>query len=263
MKFGAQLYTVHDHMKSLEDFEQTLKKISDIGFRYVQVSGSCKYEPQWLKEKLEKYNLTCVLTHISPDDLKGDPAKVAKEHDVFNCNYVGLGGMPRLWSFDEFSNDEVIEKFVEEFSPVINTLSENNKLFMYHHHHYEFAKLKNGKTIWQTLLESFSENKMGITLDTYWLQYAGYNPIEVIDSLKGRIPCVHFKDYSVSRSKDDQVRFAPVGKGSLDWDKIIPACEAAGTEFALIEQDNCFGEDPFKCLEESFNFLKSKGLSEK
>lgn len=263
MKFGVQLYTLHDYMKTLEDFDNTLKRVSEIGFHYIQVSGACKFEPQWLKERLEKYDLECILTHVEPDDLKADPAQVAKDHDVFGCKYVGLGGMPRLWSHKEFTNDEVIDKFLEEFTPVVEGLYANGKYFMYHNHHFEFAKLKNGKTIWETILNTFPTEKLGVTLDTYWIQYSGLNPVKVIKSLKGRIPCVHFKDYSICRDEEHPVRFAPVGRGNLDWDNIIPACEEAGTEYIFIEQDICFGEDPFKCLEESFNFLKSKGISEK
>ena len=55
MKIGAQLYTLHEYTKTLEDFEETLKKVAEIGFKYVQVSGVCEYTPEWLKEKLEKY----------------------------------------------------------------------------------------------------------------------------------------------------------------------------------------------------------------
>ena len=54
MKFGAQLYTVKDYMQNLEDFENTLKRVSEIGYKYVQVSGTCDFEAEWLKEKLEK-----------------------------------------------------------------------------------------------------------------------------------------------------------------------------------------------------------------
>ena len=43
MEIGAQLYTVRDYAKTTEDFAETLKKIADIGYRIVQVSGTCGY----------------------------------------------------------------------------------------------------------------------------------------------------------------------------------------------------------------------------
>ena len=76
MKFGAQLYTLHDYTKTLEDFEETLKKVSEIGFKYVQVSGTCAFEPEWLKEKLEKYGLECVLTHTDLPEMMENPASI-------------------------------------------------------------------------------------------------------------------------------------------------------------------------------------------
>ncbi len=50
MQIGAQLYSVRKYTQTLEDFSKTLKTISDIGYRVVQVSGTCAYDPYWLKE---------------------------------------------------------------------------------------------------------------------------------------------------------------------------------------------------------------------
>ena len=46
----------------------------------------------------------------------------------------------------------------------------------------------------------------------------------------------------------------------MDFDKIIKACADAGTEYLLVEQDDCNGEDPFACLEKSYQFLTSRGF---
>ena len=263
MKIGAQLYTLHDYTKTLEDLEETLKKVAEIGFKYVQVSGTCEFEPEWLKEKLEKYGLECVLTHTDAKKMFYDTKKVCDDHDVFDCKYIGIGGMPRLWSFDEFTSDEVVDKFIEEFITVMQTFKENGKYMMYHNHHYEFAKMKNDNFMWDELINRIPADLMGFTLDTYWIQYGGKNPVKEIKKLAGRIPCVHFKDYKVVRGGDPQIQYAPIGDGNLDWDEIIAACKESGAKFALIEQDDCFGADPFECLKRSYDFLISKGLEAK
>ncbi len=261
MKIGAQLYTLHDYTKTLEDFENSLKKVSEIGFKYVQVSGTCDYEPKWLKDKLEKYGLKCILTHSKPENMLSNPVKVCKDHDIFDCKYIGLGGMPRLWNFDVFTSDEVVDKFIEDYMDVMKAFKENGKYMMYHNHHYEFAKMKNGNYMWDELAERIPADLMGFTLDTYWIQFGGKNPVKEIKKLAGRLPCVHFKDYEIVRGpKDQAVRYAPVGSGNLDWDEIIPACKESGVQYVLIEQDDCFDNDPFECLKSSFEFLKSKGL---
>ena len=119
MKFGAQLYTLKDYIQNLEDFENTLKRVSEIGYKYVQVSGACDIEPEWIKEKLEKYGLECVLTHVKPPmKLFKDPQKCCEEHSVFGCDYIGLGSMPRLWITDQFTNDDVIDLFIKILLPL-------------------------------------------------------------------------------------------------------------------------------------------------
>lgn len=72
MRIGAQLYTVREHCKTLEDFALSLKKVADIGYTTVQVSGTCAFDPAWLKAELDKNGLECVLTHTAPTRLKED-----------------------------------------------------------------------------------------------------------------------------------------------------------------------------------------------
>ena len=84
MKIGAQLYTVRDFCKTKKKFAETLERVADIGYKTVQVSGTCKYEPEWLEEQLKKCDLKCVITHIPADDLIKNPAKVARDHYTFD-----------------------------------------------------------------------------------------------------------------------------------------------------------------------------------
>ena len=86
------------------------------------------------------------------------------------------------------------------------------KKFMYHNHNIEFEKF-DGKRIIETLLEDFTPEEMGFTLDTYWVQAAGADIYQWIDILKDRIPCVHLKDMTV---QGWQQHMAPVGSGNLN-----------------------------------------------
>ena len=70
MEIGVQLFTLRDFCKNPEDFEESLKKVADIGYKYVQVSGTCDYRAEWLDEKLKANGLKCVITHIPSDKLK-------------------------------------------------------------------------------------------------------------------------------------------------------------------------------------------------
>ena len=250
MEIGLQYYTIRDFCKDLESFDESLKRTADIGYKYIQVSGTCDYEPSWLKEKLDAYGLKCVLTHIKPAKLMEDPVQVAKDHDVFGCDYVGLGG---YWP----KEGEPFDNFEGDFRPVAEALKANGKYLMYHNHAHEFEKLGD-KLRMDYLADTFDKDLLGFTLDTFWVQCGGGNPAEWIEKLSGRVPCIHLKDYAPKGTWERKMM--PVGEGNLNWEKIFAAAEAAGTKYMLVEQDDCNGEDPFDCAKRSFEYLKSCGF---
>jgi len=53
---------------------------------------------------------------------------------------------------------------------------------------------------------------------------------------------------------------AVVGEGNINFEAVIEAAEKAGTSYLLVEQDNCYGENPFDCLARSYNNLIKLGL---
>lgn len=248
MRIGAQLYTVRDFCKDLNGFSDTLKKVSDIGYRFVQVSGTCEFDPKWLKEELAKNDLQCVLTHTPTDKLLVDPKKVALDHDIFGCKCVGLG-----WNAFELEKGDTPSAFVRKYLPVAKTLNDNGKYFMYHNHDQEFKKV-DGKLIIEHLAQSFSPEIMGFTLDTFWVQAGGGDPARWIEKLSGRVPVIHLKDFAYGR------KMAVVGEGNINFDRVFASAEKSGTEYMLVEQDDCNGENPFDCLARSYKYLKANGF---
>lgn len=248
MRIGAQFYTLRDFCKTTEDLAETLKKVADIGYEYVQISGTCTYEAEWMRDELSKNGLSCVLTHPPVDKLIADPEKVAKDHTVFGADCVGLG-------YFKVNTDkgETPKVFTDKYMSVAKTLKENGKYFMYHNHAQEFEKY-DGKVILEHFAEMMPADLMGFTLDTYWVQTAGADPAQWLSKLSGRAPCIHLKDHTFDR------KMAVVGEGNINFDAVFAAAEKAGTKYMLVEQDDCYGEDPFDCLKRSYNNLKAMGF---
>lgn len=254
MEIGAQFYTVRDFCKNLDDFAESLKKVADIGYKTVQISGTCAYEPQWLAEQLKKNGLRCVLTHTPADGMTSDPARVAANHDVFGCKYVGLG----YYQFAGEDPEANYRRFLDTFLPAAKALKEHGKYFMYHNHASEFQKI-GGKVVLEKLREDVPADLMGLTLDTFWVQAGGGDPAWWLERLTGRVPCIHLKDYGFDGIRGDK-RMEAVGDGNLNFDRIFEKAEAAGTEYMLVEQDDCNGENPFDCLKRSYDFLTAHGF---
>ncbi len=249
MQIGAQLFTVRDFCKDLDSFSETLKKIADIGYKNVQVSGTCEFEAEWLKNELNKNGLNCVITHTPPAKLTGDIDKVICDHENFGCHHIGFG-----WQeFKLEAYDDTPKGWIEKYAPVAKKIKESGKLFMYHNHDQEFKKV-DGKLIIEHLADSFAPDELGFTLDTFWVTAGGGDPAQWCEKLSGRIPVIHLKDFSYGR------KMAVVGEGNINFDRIFKCAEASGTKYMLVEQDDCNGEDPFDCLARSFKYLKSCGF---
>lgn len=249
MIIGAQLYTVREFCQTTENLAASLKKVADIGYTTVQLSGTCEYDPQWMAELLKENGLRCVLTHTAPQKLTGDLAQVCQDHKTIGCPRVGLGA----FNFREEPTQTLYPTFLGTYLAVAKTLKENGLYFMYHNHDFELRRL-NDTTILRQMAQDFAPDEMGFTLDTYWIQRGGASPVEYIQELSGRLPCIHLKDYAYGG------QMAVIGEGNINFDAVISAAESAGTEYLLVEQDNCNGEDPFECLKRSYQNLRAMGL---
>lgn len=252
MIIGAQLYGLREYTKTLEDFAETLKKVADMGYTSVQVSGTCAYEGEWLAEALKAAGLTCDLTHYSFDEMKADAKAVVEKHKKFGCKYIGVGSMPGA----DRETKEGWNNFVSDANKVGDEMKKYGAYLMYHNHDFEFKNI-NGECIWDTITNAIPAEIMGLTVDTHWVATGGRDIIETLKSVKNRIPCVHFKDTVIV---GEERRFAPVGHGILDFKSIIDTCLDLDVKYAFVEQDNCYGEDPFLCMKKSYDYLKSMGL---
>lgn len=258
MQIGAQLYTVTDHMQTLEGLDLALKKVADMGYRSVQVSGTCAYEPEWLRDELQKYDLTCVLTHVDRKPLLENPEKVVRDHAIFGCKHIGLGSMPNNMR----GTLEGYKEFRDTYLPVALKLRDLGAKFLYHNHWFEFDPLE-GKDVIQRMLEDFPEDSVDFTLDLGWVAYAGKDVVELIHTLKGRLSRIHLKDYAdkpADGSIDTPAYLRPIYEGKLPYDDYIRALREVGCEYALVEQDWCYGEDPFDCLKRSYDHIMARNI---
>ena len=250
MQIGAQFYTLREQCRTLDEFALTLRKVADIGYRTVQISGTCSYEADWLKEQLDRNGLQSVLTHIPMPRLTGETAQVIADHHAFACPHIGLGWYP----FDESKPGTNYANFMATYPGVARKIREGGCYFMYHNHDQEFQHI-GGKTLLEKLAEEIPAEIMGFTVDTFWVQAGGGDPAQWIGKLAGRVPVIHLKDYAYGR------KMAVVGEGNINFDRVFTEAEKAGTKFMLVEQDDCNGEAPIECLRRRYEYLKACGFN--
>ncbi|HEY8350759.1 MAG TPA: sugar phosphate isomerase/epimerase [Clostridia bacterium] len=253
LRIAVQLYTVREFMKTPEDTVNTLKRVKEIGYDAVQVSGTGyidREKAELVKKAAEELGLEICATHVGFDQLESEMDWMIELHRMWNCRYVGLGAMP-----DRFRGSR--EGYVE-FAGIANgfgkVLSQNGLRFIYHNHNFEFHKF-DGMTGMQILLAETDPEYFDFEIDTYWVQAGGADPIEWIRKLKGRMDVIHFKDMVMYQGNQTM---AEVGEGNLNWNGIIEACRETGVKWAAVEQDICL-RDPFESLGISLRNLEKYG----
>ena len=182
MDYGLQLYSVRDVTET--DLEGTLKKVAEIGYRYVEFAGFFGHSAEEVKAMLDRYGLIVSGTHSGLGDLDADFEGTVKYHKTLgNTNYI-VPGAP-TWTAAEL--DETIEK-MNKYQPM---LAAEGIRMAYHNHDGEFRPNADGQIPHE---EMERRTNIDFQIDTFWAFVAGKDPVEVITRLKDRIHVIHLKD---------------------------------------------------------------------
>jgi sugar phosphate isomerase/epimerase len=240
---AAQLYTVRDQLQAPSRVGGVLGRLREIGYRAVEVAGLGPGVTGRFGQELARADLTACAAHAPLERLTGDLAAVAAECQAWGCRYVVVPGLP-----NEYRSAAGLKRFAREADDIARDLQPFGLKLAYHNHSFELERW-DGQTGLEVLFGA--AQTLQAELDTYWLQYGGANPAEWILRLKQRVPIVHLKDMAVVGGK---TVMAEVGEGNLDWARILDACRTAGTDWLVVEQDEC-RRDPMESLAISFSNL--------
>ena len=99
-------------------------------------------------------------------------------------------------------------------------------------------------------IEGLKKNGIG------YMEIRGVDPAARIEMWKDKIAVTHFKDM---RIEADTQKFAAVGEGNMNFDRIVAASKAAGIKYHMVEQDTVpEGVCPFDCLETSYKNVMAR-----
>ena len=234
MQAGLNLYSIRNYLDTEAHFLEAAKALKEMGYSYIQYSGGA-FDADRIARVSAQSGLPVVLTHVPMDRIVNDTQALMEEHAKFGCKNIGLGAMPP----DAIADEVRCKQMIEQLNKAGEVMQQNGFSFFYHHHHFEFFK-HGGQTVFDYIIENAPY--INYTLDTYWLQYGGVDVGATIDRLKGRICCVHLKDYMITNTPENPGGFtpvfAPVGDGNIDFVSLLPRMRAAGAQYFLVEQDN-------------------------
>lgn len=255
-KVGVQLYTVRDLMK--DDFEGTIAKVAQIGYKEVEFAGYFGRTAQQVKDVLQKNGLTGPSTHVQYDELEEKFPSVIEFSKTVGMSYIICPWIPE----DLRKSPDIWKQAAEKFNKCGEQTKKAGMQFGYHNHWFEFLPT-NGKLPYDQLLKDCDAKLVKMEMDLCWITAAGGDPVKYFERYPGRFPLVHVKDLKTkpevtsggAQNYGDTVDLTEVGSGIIDWKRIFSHAEQAGIKHFIVEHDH--PKQPIESITKSYQYLST------
>lgn len=282
-RLGVALFTLPKSLS--EDFEGTLRMISELGYKELEFFGPYEFStsaakegwkmaanalgfsgsgyfgnsPKKLKEMLDKYGLSAPSIHIDLPTLQENMEAVAEAAHILGHKNVGIAMIP-----DEMrKNLDDYKKTIDIFNEVGASAKKYGLTFFYHNHGYGHAPM-DGIIPFQMILEQTDPELVKMQLDVFWFTAAKADPIKYLEENPGRFVSLHVKDMRELKTFTGDggnmgewmglfPYLADAGTGVLDLKKIMSVAKKSGVKHFFLEKD--LTPDPQSALKKSFEHL--------
>ncbi len=223
---ALQMYTVRDEAQ--KDFAGTLKRVAEMGYPAVQLSGTGDLSSRELRRLLDGLGLKVAGAHVNLDALENElEQQMTYFLEVGTLDLV----VPALPQSRRASKDGY-KQVADSMNAMGRRLKDARMRLSYHNHAFEFEKF-DGEFALDLLLGWCDPDFVKWEPDVYWIKYGGQDPAAYIRKYSGRCPLIHIKDMTADESRT----FAEIGEGTLDWPAIFKASEENDAEWYVVEQD--------------------------
>lgn len=265
---ALQLYTIRDFAE--KDFRNTVRKVKEIGYDFVETAGLYGLEPAVVYSELSDAGLKAISAHVPIDELLADTEGTVDRYITIGCKYIAIPFLLEGMRPGDENFDDVLNK-ITAIGKVCKSKGVN---LLYHNHDFEFIKMHDGSYGFDYIYANVDTDYLKSEIDTCWIKMAGHDPAAYVRKYTGRAPIVHLKDFYGSRTEnmyelistgekkppsDGKFVFRPVGYGLQDFPSILAASLDAGTEYVVVEQDLSEDCTSLEAAAKSRAYLRSLG----
>ncbi|MEH6943909.1 sugar phosphate isomerase/epimerase family protein [Bacillus sp. JJ722] len=242
LSIALQLFSVRDEAE--KDFIETLQRVAEIGYHGVEFAGYGGLTSSELKKVLEDLKLKPCGSHVSIDDLEN------RLDDVITYN-VEIGNKYIICPWYVFESKKDYLHVASVLKEAAKKCKNHNLKIGFHNHANEFIEYDGQRGL--DLLLDQSGDEVIVELDTYWVEYAGINPISYMEKYQDRCKLLHIKDMEIV---EGEKRSTEVGNGIMDISSIVEAAKKSNVEWLVVEQE-FFTKPSLQSVSESFEYLNN------
>lgn len=242
MPFGIQLYTVRSLLQ--RDFEGTLARIAEIGYREVEFAGYFNRTPEQVRDILRRTGLTAPSAHIPVPATDADWQRALDAAKIIGHQWAVI---PYL----DPSQRNNFPALADRLNHLAGMTRAAGLRQAYHNHDFEFAANGADGTFLDLLLTHTDPALVSFEMDVYWVTKAGADPLALMAKYPGRFPLLHLKDATPAPER----KMADVGSGTIDWVAVLRTARTQGLQHAFVERDDA--TDPLASARASYAYLTS------
>ena len=129
----------------------------------------------------------------------------------------------------------------------------------YHHHSFEFEAI-DGVVPFELLMEKLDPELVQFELDVFWASIGGYDPLNLMDRLQGRIRLLHLKDKQKGAADEfdesaiPHEAFQALGKGEVPIKEILQKAVDLKIDHCFVEQD--WSPAPLASIKHSYHYMQ-------
>lgn len=230
-----------------EDLLGTIEKVAEMGYDAAQFAGFGEYTAEKVKAKMDEVGIKVAGAHVQLEELENDLEATLKFHATIGNDLIIV---PYLGE-ERRSSKEDYKKIAEVLEEIGAELHAKGFTFAYHNHDFEFDQFE-GQTGFEIIFGKTDPNHVKMELDCYWVAYAGYDPIDVIEKHGDRLISLHIKD---KRSEGDGYVSTELGTGTLPLASYVEKGKAVSAKWFVVEQEY-FTKEPLDSAVENAKVLK-------
>ena len=243
---ALQLYTLRDLLA--QDYEGTLRKVSDMGYIGVETANLFGDSPASAARLFRELGLTVTSAHGALP-LGDQKQEMIDMMGALHCKRLIVAWQPP----EKYKSFDGIKSVCDSLNEGAAVAKANGLQLGYHNHWFEYERLENRIPI-DVMLERLDPDVF-LEVDVYWVQTAGQDSVDLVRRLGSRAPLLHVKDGPCQI----EAPMTALGEGVMD----IPAVVAAGAgsvDWLIVELDRC-ATDMMEAVHKSYQYLIGKGLA--
>ncbi len=267
---AIQLYTVRADMD--KDPSGTLKKLSDMGYRYVEHANYHDrkfygYKPSEFKKLLDGYGILMpsghVVMHANDYDFTKNDFSDNWKYTVEDAAIAGQSFLVSPWLDDSLrKNKKDFLAYMDVFNKSGALCKKSGMKFGYHNHDFEFTTRIDGDLLYDLILQNTDPALVAQQLDMGNLYNGGAKAIDVAKKYPGRFELMHVKDEILAKKgAEDRYESTILGKGIVGTKEVCDIGRTSGgTKYFIIEQESYQGLTPLDSSQQDYTIMKGWGF---